>query len=164
MFAIHIKKIKHGMLFKTGVYLKDITNTFSPVLHLNVCDLSICSSCFFFCFLKSSLRKMLSVICSCGVCRQHTPCLGTTRQPSCRWYAAVWGCGWLSTTVQLCASSTLKPWITCRRWAWPTPSTECLLVCVQTWWGGGGEGHWLAMGTVPVSLLETRVLTLSTEC
>ena len=37
-----------SMLCVTVVHLKDITNMFSPVLHLNVSHLSICSSCFMF--------------------------------------------------------------------------------------------------------------------
>ena len=36
MVAAHIEEIKHRVLFVTGVYLSDITNTFSPLLHLNV--------------------------------------------------------------------------------------------------------------------------------
>ena len=42
----HIREIKHIMLCVAGMYLtlRDITNTFSPVLHLNVSHLSICSS------------------------------------------------------------------------------------------------------------------------
>ena len=42
-------KIKHSMLCVTDVYLKDIidtTNTFFPVLLLNVCHMSIYSSRF----------------------------------------------------------------------------------------------------------------------
>ena len=41
----HIKKIKHSMLHVTVVFLRDITNTISVILHLNVNHLSICSSC-----------------------------------------------------------------------------------------------------------------------
>ena len=43
MIATHIKKTKDNMLGVTGVIVWDITNTFSPVLHLNVSHLSICS-------------------------------------------------------------------------------------------------------------------------
>ena len=44
MVATHIKKIKDSMLCVTDVYLRDTTNLFSPVLHLNVSHLSILSS------------------------------------------------------------------------------------------------------------------------
>ena len=48
MVATHIKKIKHGMLCITGVYLRDITYTIFIVLHLSMSCLSICSFCVFF--------------------------------------------------------------------------------------------------------------------
>ena len=46
MVATHIKEIKHSTLCVPGVCLRDTTNTFSPVVHLNVSQRSICSSCF----------------------------------------------------------------------------------------------------------------------
>ena len=44
MVATHMKIVKHSKLCMTGVYLRDITNTCSPVFHLNVSHLSICFS------------------------------------------------------------------------------------------------------------------------
>ena len=49
MVAVHIKKIKHGLLCVADVYFRDIINTFSPVLHLIVSHLSISSSSCFLC-------------------------------------------------------------------------------------------------------------------
>ena len=49
MVATHIKKIKHSMLFVTGMYLRDIINTIFITLHLNVSGLSVLLF-FFFCF------------------------------------------------------------------------------------------------------------------
>ena len=46
MVATHIEKIKHNILCVTGMYLGDITNTISVILHLNVSRLRICSSCY----------------------------------------------------------------------------------------------------------------------
>ena len=43
--ATHIEKIKHSLLCVTGVYLRDITNTFFVILHLNVNHLCIFCSC-----------------------------------------------------------------------------------------------------------------------
>ena len=45
MVATHIKKIKHSVFCMRRVYFRDLTNTFSPVLHLNESHLSICSWC-----------------------------------------------------------------------------------------------------------------------
>ena len=41
---LHIEKIKQNILGVTGVYLRDVTNSFAPVLHLNASHLNICSS------------------------------------------------------------------------------------------------------------------------
>ena len=47
MVATHFTKTKHSALSVTGVYLRGMTNTVSPLLHLNVSHLSICFSCSF---------------------------------------------------------------------------------------------------------------------
>ena len=46
MVAIHIKKIKHSVLYVTGVYLRDITNVIFVILHLNVGRIDVFFSCF----------------------------------------------------------------------------------------------------------------------
>ena len=47
MWLLHtVKKIKYSILCVTGVYFRDITNTFFVILHLHVShDLNVCSSC-----------------------------------------------------------------------------------------------------------------------
>ena len=45
MVLTYIEKIGHSMCYVTGVYLRDITQVFFQMLHLNVSHLSICSSC-----------------------------------------------------------------------------------------------------------------------
>ena len=57
--TIHIKKIKHSMICVTGVYLRGVSDTFSPVLHLNVHQLSVSSSCIDW---RTSNRQVANVL------------------------------------------------------------------------------------------------------
>ena len=62
MVATHVKKIKHGMLCITGVYLRDITYTIFIVLHLSMSCLSICSFCFFSSILVGTFNTGIQVL------------------------------------------------------------------------------------------------------
>ena len=79
LVATHIKKIKHSKLRASGVYLRDIANTFSPVLHLNVSHPSICASCFFFYFHEYLCVGMFWSEYSQG---NYTHCIGAMRKSS----------------------------------------------------------------------------------
>ena len=66
MVAAHNKKNKHSVLCVTSVYLRDITNTFSPVLCLNVSHLSNFLSCLYscplqfkYCMVAMYIKKMM---------------------------------------------------------------------------------------------------------